>query len=172
MDILQREGRYPPPPGSSDILGVEFSGQVVKIGDKTSLWNVGDEVLGLAGGVRYESPKIVIIVSHSQGAYAEYIAVRETHLMTKPSHLSWIDAASIPEAFLTGMQHNQSITPLHFDRNHPAYQAMIMYGEIKTGEHALVHAAASGVGIAAIQLARVRGASVQVPSFKPSKLNH
>ncbi|KIL67729.1 hypothetical protein M378DRAFT_22431, partial [Amanita muscaria Koide BX008] len=57
MDILQREGRYPPPPGSSSLLGVEFSGIIVDLGPSVSGWKVDDEVLGLTGG----------------GAYAEYI---------------------------------------------------------------------------------------------------
>ncbi|THU96668.1 quinone oxidoreductase putative [Dendrothele bispora CBS 962.96] len=124
MDIIQREGRYPPPPGSSDILGVEFSGSVSAVSDNVSAWKVGDEVFGIAGG----------------GAYAEYIAVESTHLLPKPSHLSWNEAASIPEVFLT------------------AYQAIVMYCETKKDDHVLIHAAASGVGIAAIQLARINGA--------------
>lgn len=128
MDISQREGNYPPPPGSSEILGVEFSGTISSLGSKVSTWKVGDQVMGLAGG----------------GAYAEYIAVRHSHIMPKPEKLSWVEAASIPEAFLT------------------AFQAMILYGEIKSGENAMVHAAASGVGIAAIQLARLRGARTVV----------
>jgi NADPH:quinone reductase-like Zn-dependent oxidoreductase len=52
MDISQREGMYPPPPGASTILGVEFSGTITLLGEKVSSWRVGDEVLGLAGGVR------------------------------------------------------------------------------------------------------------------------
>jgi NADPH:quinone reductase-like Zn-dependent oxidoreductase len=51
MDIAQREGRYPPPPGSSEILGVEFSGVITQLGPGASVWGVGDEVFGLAGGV-------------------------------------------------------------------------------------------------------------------------
>jgi NADPH:quinone reductase-like Zn-dependent oxidoreductase len=51
MDISQREGNYPPPPGSSEILGVEFSGIVSNAGTDISEWKVGDEVLGLVGGV-------------------------------------------------------------------------------------------------------------------------
>lgn len=51
MDLFQREGNYPPPPGASPILGVEFSGNVAELGPNVSEWNVGDEVLGLAGGV-------------------------------------------------------------------------------------------------------------------------
>ena len=51
MDISQREGKYPAPPGSSTILGVEFSGTITQLGGSVSGWAVGDEVLGLAGGV-------------------------------------------------------------------------------------------------------------------------
>lgn len=51
MDISQREGFYPPPPGSSSILGVEFSGHISEVGTDVSGWKVNDEVLGLAGGV-------------------------------------------------------------------------------------------------------------------------
>ncbi|KJA17984.1 hypothetical protein HYPSUDRAFT_145662 [Hypholoma sublateritium FD-334 SS-4] len=124
MDISQREGKYPAPPGSSTVLGVEFSGTVTQLGGSVSSWKVGDEVLGLAGG----------------GAYAEYIAVNETHIIQKPSHLTWVEAASIPEVFLT------------------AFQALVVIGGVKEGDDVLVHAGASGVGVAAIQLARVYGA--------------
>ncbi|KAF8073527.1 hypothetical protein FPV67DRAFT_1559933 [Lyophyllum atratum] len=124
MDIIQREGFYPPPPGSSTILGVEFSGHISALGADVSGWKVGDEVLGLAGG----------------GAYAEYIALPATHVIRKPSYLSWVQAASIPESFLT------------------AYQALILCAELKKGANVLVHAGASGVGVAAIQLARLYGA--------------
>ena len=51
MDISQREGKYPAPPGASEILGVEFSGHVTEIGEGVQHWKVGDEVIGLAGGV-------------------------------------------------------------------------------------------------------------------------
>jgi NADPH:quinone reductase-like Zn-dependent oxidoreductase len=52
MDLSQREGNYPPPPGASDILGVEFSGIVDDVGEKVAKYQKGDEVFGLAGGVR------------------------------------------------------------------------------------------------------------------------
>jgi NADPH:quinone reductase-like Zn-dependent oxidoreductase len=55
MDITQREGRYPPPAGSSSILGVEFSGEISELGANVSMWKANDEVLGLAGGVGFES---------------------------------------------------------------------------------------------------------------------
>ncbi|KAF8236416.1 quinone oxidoreductase putative [Tricholoma matsutake] len=124
MDISQREGFYPPPAGASTILGVEFSGYISEIGADVSGWQLNDEVLGLIGG----------------GAYAEYIAVPATHILPKPAHLSWAEAASIPENFLT------------------AFQAIVIYGEVTKDDNVLVHAGASGVGVAAIQLARLYGA--------------
>ncbi|KAL0565912.1 hypothetical protein V5O48_016108, partial [Marasmius crinis-equi] len=138
MDILQREGKYPVPPGASTILGVEFSGHISAVADDVTSWKMNDEVFGLAGG----------------GAYAEYIAVPATHLISKPPHLSWAEAASILEAFLT------------------AYQAIVLYGELAQGENVLIHAAASGVGIAAIQLARSKGAkAVIATASKKEKLD-
>lgn len=55
MDILQREGHYPLPPGAPTILGVEFSGHVVALGQGVAGWKEGDEVIGLASGVRLAS---------------------------------------------------------------------------------------------------------------------
>lgn len=124
MDIMQRNGKYSIPPGASTILGVEFSGHVAEIGSEVTSWKLNDEVFGLAAG----------------GAYAEFIAVQQSHLIKKPPHLSWIDSASIPENWLT------------------AFQALVVIGNVKAGENVLVHAGASGVGLAAIQLARLYGA--------------
>ncbi|KAH8114771.1 quinone oxidoreductase [Phellopilus nigrolimitatus] len=125
MDILQRNGVYPIPPGASKILGVEFSGHVAELGSEVKQWKVDDEVFGLAAG----------------GAYAEYITVPDCHLINKPSHLSWVNAASIPENWLT------------------AFQALVKVGKIKAGDDVLVHTGASGVGLAACQLARLYGAN-------------
>jgi len=124
LDLHQREGKYPPPAGASSILGVEFAGVVTELGPRVTEWSVGDEVLGLTGG----------------GAYAEYISSPQTHIMKKPSYLSWTEAASIPEVFLT------------------AFQALFLSGNLKQDDNVLVHAGASGVGVAIIQLARVFGA--------------
>ncbi|KAF8968920.1 hypothetical protein BDZ97DRAFT_1796966 [Flammula alnicola] len=137
MDISQREGRYPPPAGSSTILGVEFSGTIAKLGTNVSTWQVGDEVLGLAGG----------------GAYAEFIAVNETHIIPKPSHLTWAEAASIPEVFLT------------------AFQALVVIGKVKENDNVLIHAGASGVGVSAIQLARVYGAHSVIATTSTKEKN-
>jgi hypothetical protein len=82
MDLLQREGHYPVPPQASPILGVEFSGTIDSLGEGCKDgFSIGDEVFGLAYG----------------GAYAEYIAVSTHMLLHKPSHLSWEEAAGIPE---------------------------------------------------------------------------
>jgi NADPH:quinone reductase-like Zn-dependent oxidoreductase len=80
MDILQREGQYPLPPGASPILGVEFSGTVADAGN--SSFKNGEEVFGLATG----------------GAYAEYIKVPAKMTLHKPKELSWEQAAAIPES--------------------------------------------------------------------------
>lgn len=123
MDILQREGKYPLPPGASTILGVEFSGIVVDTGSQSE-WKTGDEVFGLATG----------------GAYAEFIAVPSKMVLPKPKQLSWEQAAAIPENFLT------------------AFQALTRLSNLQKGEDVLIHAGASGVGLAAIQISRSIGA--------------
>ncbi|CAE6527736.1 unnamed protein product [Rhizoctonia solani] len=124
MDLMQRKGGYPLPPGASDILGVEFSGTIEEVGSEVSGWEVGQEVIGLATG----------------GAYAEYITLPAGNIMSKPKCLSWVEAAAIPENFIT------------------AFQALIFISELKSGEDVLVHAGAGGVGVAANQLAALYGA--------------
>ncbi|KAF8442800.1 quinone oxidoreductase putative [Boletus edulis BED1] len=137
MDLAQREGMYPPPPGTSHILGVEFSGVVHQLGPGVTKWSQGDEVYGLVGG----------------GAYAEYVVCNHGLLIKKPATLSWVEAASIPENYIT------------------AYQAMVKYGQVNKGDNVLVHAGASGVGVAAIQIARVLGAhTVTATASKRDKL--
>ncbi|KAK4703350.1 NADPH:quinone reductase, partial [Phenoliferia sp. Uapishka_3] len=126
MDISQRQGHYPLPPGVSTILGVEFSGVVSE--SKSSKWKEGDEVFGLAFG----------------GAYAEYIAVAAGMVTAKPKGVSWVHAASIPENWLT------------------AYQALFLIAGMKPGQSVMIHAGASGVGLAAIQLANSFGASLVI----------
>jgi putative PIG3 family NAD(P)H quinone oxidoreductase len=123
MDLLQREGMYPLPPGASPILGVEFSGTVVDAGK--SSFKRDQEVFGLATG----------------GAYAEYIKVPARMVLPKPKELSWEQAAAIPENFLT------------------AFQALTLLSNLQKGEDVLVHAGASGVGLAAIQIAKSIGAN-------------
>ncbi|KAI1778329.1 quinone oxidoreductase putative [Hypoxylon cercidicola] len=89
MDLIQRVGKYPLPPGASTILGVEFSGTVESFGPGAhGGFRVGDAVFGLAYG----------------GAYAEYIAVSTKMLLRKPDSFTWEVAAGIPETFMTATQ--------------------------------------------------------------------
>jgi NADPH2:quinone reductase len=84
-DLLQRQGRYPPPPGASDILGLEVAGEVDQVGDGVSRWSVGDRVCALLGG----------------GGYAEYAVVDARHALPVPAGLDFVQAAAIPETVFT-----------------------------------------------------------------------
>lgn len=116
-DLLQAAGKYPPPAGESEILGLEAAGVVE---------GTDERVCFLLPG----------------GGYAERVAVPRGMLMPIPAGLSFEEAAAIPEAWFT------------------AYLNLFREGALAAGEVVLVHAAASGVGTAAIQLARDAGASV------------
>ena len=84
-DLLQREGKYPPPPGCPEWMGLEIAGTVAAVGSTVTRWKTGDRVCALLGG----------------GGYAEYAAVREDMLMPVPAGLSLVEAAALPEAFAT-----------------------------------------------------------------------
>lgn len=87
-DIFQRLGKYPPPPGASDIPGLEVAGTVVAVGDpggEAARWAVGDRVLALVSG----------------GGYAEFVAVAAVQCLPIPPALTMVEAAAIPETFFT-----------------------------------------------------------------------
>ncbi|HVS42487.1 MAG TPA: NAD(P)H-quinone oxidoreductase [Candidatus Dormibacteraeota bacterium] len=84
-DTLQRRGFYPPPPGASEIIGMEVAGEVAGLGEGVDGWTVGDRVMALLAG----------------GGYAELVAIPAGQLMPVPQGMSWTDAAAIPECFLT-----------------------------------------------------------------------
>jgi len=85
-DLLQREGRYPAPPGApSSIPGLEIAGEVIEAGPGGSQWTVGDRVFGIVGG----------------GGNAEFAVTRANELARVPASLSWEEAAAVPEAFIT-----------------------------------------------------------------------
>lgn len=84
-DIVQREGRYPPPPGASDILGLEIAGEVDAVGDGVARWSVGDRVCALLGG----------------GGYADYAVVDARHALPVPDGLDFVEAAALPETAFT-----------------------------------------------------------------------
>ncbi len=137
-DLLQRRGLYPPPPGvREDIPGLEFAGEVERTGAGVEGWRVGDRVMGLVAG----------------GAYAQYVACPDRLLISPPSGMTLIEAAAVPEVFIT------------------AYDALFNRLQIRSGQSLLIHAAASGVGTASIQLARREGLRVLGTASANSKLD-
>jgi NADPH2:quinone reductase len=84
-DIMQREGRYPPPPGAPKVLGLEIAGEVAALGPEATRFAVGDPVVGLVAG----------------GGYAEYAAVHETNALPLPSGFTMVEGAAIPETYFT-----------------------------------------------------------------------
>jgi len=85
-DLLQRQGQYPAPPGApADIPGMEFAGEVARLGGAVTGWKEGDRVFGIVGG----------------GANADYLVTDAGTLARVPDRLSWTDAAAVPEAFIT-----------------------------------------------------------------------
>ena len=87
-DLMQREGKYPPPPGCPEWMGLEVSGEIISIGDEAkekSSFKIGDKVCALLGG----------------GGYAEYVAVRYDMMMPVPAGCTMAEAAAMPEAFAT-----------------------------------------------------------------------
>lgn len=127
-DVMQREGKYPPPESASLIMGLEIAGEVESVGEDVTRWEIGDKVFGLLPG----------------GGYAEFAVLHQDMAMPVPNGWEFTDAAAVPEVFLT------------------AFQALHWVGGLKAGETALLHAGASGVGTAAIQLAQLMGAEVIV----------
>lgn len=125
-DCLQRMGAYPPPPGASDIPGLEIAGEVEAVGEGVTRHRPGDKVCALVPG----------------GGYAEYCVVHESNALPVPGSLTLNEAAAVPETFFT-------VWSNVFDR-----------GGLKKGETLLVHGGTSGIGTAAIQLAKAFGAHV------------
>lgn len=130
-DLLQREGRYPAPPGSpADIPGLELAGEVVAHGPGGGArrWRggagEGDRVFGIVGG----------------GGNAELAVTHQDALAAVPDALSWDEAGAVPEAFIT------------------AHDALVTQAGLRAGERVLIHAVGSGVGLAAVQLVRALGA--------------
>lgn len=137
-DILQRRGHYPPPPGApQDIPGMEFAGEVAELGPEARSWQKGQRVFGIAAA----------------GCYAEYLIAHERALAEVPPNMSWIEAGSIPEVFIT------------------AHDALWKQAELRPSETVLIHAVGSGVGIAAVQLVRAINAIPYGTSRTSGKLD-
>mmetsp|Transcript_13017 Transcript_13017/g.40083 ORF Transcript_13017/g.40083 Transcript_13017/m.40083 type:complete len:327 (-) Transcript_13017:154-1134(-) len=119
-DILQKLGRYPPPSGTTDVLGLECAGQIEAVGNDASKgFKKGDRVMALLKG----------------GGYAEFVTADERCVARVPDCMSLKDAGGVPEAWAT------------------AYQLLHWAGHAQKLQYVLIHAAASGVGLAAVQIA-------------------
>lgn len=125
-DVLQRSGSYPPPKGASPHLGLEVAGTVAALGAGVDRWRVGDRVCALTPG----------------GGYAEYCLTDARHCLPVPAGLSLLQAAALPETYLT-------VWANLFDR-----------AGLQAGQSVLVHGGSSGIGLTAIQLACAFGATV------------
>ncbi len=128
-DMMQRMGNYPAPGArpEHEVPGIEYAGEVTKVGERVVEFAVGDRVMGLLGG----------------GGYAERVVTNSRLAMRVPDCLSWEEAGATPEVFIT------------------AHDALRQCGFVP-GESFLVHAAGSGVGVAAIQIAKAMGASLVI----------
>ncbi len=125
-DVLQRQGLYPAPPGASDLPGLEVAGEIVALGSGVRRWSVGDRVCALLSG----------------GGYAEYGTALLAHCAPVPKGFSMVEAAAIPETFVT-VWHN-------------VFQRAALRGS----DTLLVHGGTSGIGTTAIQLGRAFGHTV------------
>ncbi len=120
-DLSQIQGRYHPPPGVTNILGLECAGEVCKVGEGVSSFVKGDKVCALLAG----------------GGYAEQVNVPAGQVLPIPKEFDYPSATALPEVFAT------------------AYLNLFIEAQANTRDKVLLHAGASGVGTAAIQLCRV-----------------
>jgi NADPH:quinone reductase len=129
-DVIQRLGKYAPPPGASDLPGLEVAGRIVEVAPAAdgapARWQAGDAVCALVAG----------------GGYAELCAAPAAQCLPVPVGYSMVEAAAIPETFFT-------VWTNVFER-----------GRLVAGETFLVHGGTSGIGTTAIQLGRAFGATV------------
>ncbi|MFP6851319.1 MAG: NAD(P)H-quinone oxidoreductase [Pseudomonas sp.] len=126
-DLLQRAGLYPPPPGTTEVLGLECAGVVSEVGAGCD-WQIGDRVCALLGG----------------GGMAEEVVVDARHALPIPDGVTMHEAAVLPEVYAT------------------AWLNLFQLAGLKPGQKVLLHAGASGVGSAAIQLCKAFGSPVWV----------
>ena len=134
-DVLQRLGMYPVPVDASPLPGLEIAGEIVAVGASVSRWQVGDKVMALTHG----------------GGYAEFCRVDESHCLTIPETMTWVEAAAVPETFFT------------------VWYNVFMRAGLRSGESILVHGGSSGIGTTAIQLAKAFNASVIVTAGTDEK---
>ena len=154
LDVVQRNGWFTMPGFTlPHIAGMDVAGEIVALGSEVDGLALGDRVVvdpsltEVPSGSRYHGMgdlygELGIIGATVAGGYAELCLVPATHLHQVPAHISLIDAATFPTAYLT------------------AWHGLYETGQLRAGEVVMVHAAGSGVSVAAIQLAKQRGAVV------------
>ncbi|MEE2851040.1 MAG: NAD(P)H-quinone oxidoreductase [Actinomycetota bacterium] len=126
-DLLQAAGKYPPPPGASEIIGMEVSGVIADVGPDITNWSVGQQVCALLAG----------------GGYAEYVAVPAGQVMPVPSGVDLVDAAGLPEVACTVW--SNLVLTAHLGKG----QLLLMHGGASgIGSHAIQVARALGVRVA------------------------
>ncbi len=125
-DLLQRKGSYPPPPGASPYMGLEVSGTIIGRGSSVDGWKIGQQVCALTPG----------------GGYAEQVVTHAGHCFPIPEHLSLLQAAALPETYLT------------------VWANLIERAKLRADESVLIHGGSSGIGVTAIQMAKWLGATV------------
>jgi NADPH2:quinone reductase len=134
-DVVQRMGKYPPPPGASPVLGLEVAGTIAAVGEGVTQWKPGDHVCALAPG----------------GGYAQLCVTSADHVLPVPADMSLEQAAAFPENWFT------------------VWANLVDLAGLAAGERLLVHGGTSGIGLAALQLARHLGAEVIVTAGSDEK---
>jgi putative PIG3 family NAD(P)H quinone oxidoreductase len=126
-DLLQRQGNYPPPPGASDIIGMEVSGTIVELGAEVTGWETGQQVCALIAG----------------GGYAEYVTVAAEHLLPVPDSIELVAAAALPEVACTVLSNLKRTA--HLQRG----ELLLLHGGASgIGTHGIQWAKALGATVA------------------------
>jgi len=147
-DLLQRQGNYPPPPGASDIIGMEVSGTIEELGPGVAGWTTGTDVCALIAG----------------GGYAEYVAVAAEHLMPIPESVGLVEAAALPEVACTVLSNLKRTAHLV-----PGELVLFHGGGSGIGTHGIQWAKALGATVAVtagsddkLELCRNLGADITI----------
>jgi len=127
-DLIQRQGHYPPPPGASEIIGLECAGRIVQLGEGVTGWSVGDEVCALLAG----------------GGYAQQVAVPAAQLLPVPSGVDLVTAAGLPEVACTVWSNVATAGRLRAGETF-----LVQGGSSGIGTHAIQVARALGARVAA-----------------------
>ena len=135
-DVVQRRGLYPPPPGASDIPGLEIAGTVSALGEGVTTVKVGENVCALVTG----------------GGYAAYALAPTETVLPMPAGFSYTDAAAIPETYFT------------------VWSNLMDRAKLQAEQTVLIHGGSSGIGVAAIQLAKAFGANVITTAGSEEKI--